>query len=65
MIIYQKTILRQALKDLDTLSKYISEIYIAPSTAKSYTEGILNELRSLSNHAESIPISTSKSVLNY
>jgi mRNA-degrading endonuclease RelE of RelBE toxin-antitoxin system len=62
---YQITILKQALKDLDELSIVISEVYKAPITAKNYTEGLILEIRSLCNHAESLPISINKEVLKY
>jgi len=62
---YKITILKQALNDLDELSCFISDVYKAPLTAKRYTEGLMFEIRSLSKHAESIPVSHNKSVLHY
>ena len=60
---YQIKILKKSIQDLDHLNLFISETYKAPLTAKRYTEGILSEIRSLSIYAESIPISTRKSIL--
>lgn len=62
---YRITILKQALKDLDELSIFIVGVYKAPITAKNYTEGLILEIRLLSKHAESLPISLKKSVLKY
>ena len=60
---YQIKVLKQSIKDLDDLAAYITESCNAPLTAKRYTEGILAEIRSLRNYAESIQFSTRESIL--
>ena len=60
---YHIKILKKSLQDIDELTEFISETYKAPLTARRYTEGILSTIRSLNKYAESIPISTRKTIV--
>jgi plasmid stabilization system protein ParE len=55
----------QADIDIENLHSFIFEYCKSPITAKRYIEGIYNKIKSLSNSAESFPISTQKSILQY
>jgi plasmid stabilization system protein ParE len=51
--------------DLDSLTNYIAFEIKSPVTALRYTRGIIAEMRKIKTHAESISISTQKSILQY
>jgi len=55
----------QADIDIENLHFYIFENCKSPITAKHYIEGIYYRIKSLSHSAESFPISTQKSILQY
>lgn len=65
MKVYAIRISIQADIDIENLHFYIFENCKSPITAKLYIEGIYNRMKSLSHSAESLPISTKKSVLQY
>lgn len=60
---YHITLLKRSLQDLDEITTFISSTYKAPLTAKKYTDGLLVSIRSLRKYAESIPVSTRKTIL--
>jgi mRNA-degrading endonuclease RelE of RelBE toxin-antitoxin system len=62
---YNVYISKEARGDLKDLADYIADILKAPLTSERYTNGLINELISLSNHAESISLSNRKSILKY
>jgi plasmid stabilization system protein ParE len=60
---YHIKILKRSLQDIDELIEFISETYKAPLTARKYAEGILSTIQSLNKYAESIPVSTRKTIV--
>ncbi len=56
---------KQADIDIESLNYYILEICKSPITSKRYIDGIFHKIKSLSYSAESYPISTQKSKLQY
>jgi len=56
---------KQADLDIENLHLYIFEICKSPITSKRYVEGIFNKIKSLTHSAESYPISSFKSILQY
>jgi plasmid stabilization system protein ParE len=65
MKFYSVRISTQADNDIENLHFYIFENCKSPITAKRYIEGIYYKMKSLSHSAESFPISTQKSILQY
>ena len=55
----------QAHIDIENLHFYIFETCKSPITSKRYTEGIYHKIKSLSHSAESYPISSLKTILQY
>jgi len=62
---YNVYISKEARADLKEIADYIADILKAPYTSKQYAFGIVEEIKHLSKYAESIPISTQKSILYY
>lgn len=62
---YAIRISKQADIDIENLHLYFFEICKSPITAKRYVEGIFNRIKSLTHSAESYPISSVKSILQY
>ncbi len=55
----------QAHIDIENLHFYIVETCKSPITSKRYIEGIYLKIKSLSHSAESYPISSLKTILQY
>jgi hypothetical protein len=62
---YTIRISEQADIDIENLHFYILEICKSPITSKRYIEGIFNKIKSLTHSAESYPITSIKSILQY
>ncbi len=62
---YTIRISKQADIDIENLHLYIFEICKSPVTSKRYVEGIFNKIKSLTHSAESYPITSFKSILQY
>jgi len=56
---------KQAHIDIENLHFYIVETCKSPITSKRYIEGIIYKITSLSHSAESHPITSLKSILQY
>jgi plasmid stabilization system protein ParE len=55
----------QAHIDIENLHYYILETCKSPLTSKRYIEGLFQKIKSLSNSAESHPITSLKFILQY
>lgn len=55
----------EAVADIDTLTNVILFQYKAPLTAKSYIQGLADEIKSLSQSADSYKIESCKSLQQY
>lgn len=62
---YKVYILKEARADLKEIGDYIADELKAPKTSKQYAVGLIEEIEQLSKHAESIAVSTHKSILKY
>lgn len=62
---YTIRISKQADIDIENLHFYIFEICKSPITSKRYIEGIFLKIKSLAHSAESYPITSIKSILQY
>jgi len=62
---YSVFVSENAQLDLNNLTDYISLELKSPISAFRYTNGIIAEMKKLGIHAESIPISSRKSILKY
>jgi plasmid stabilization system protein ParE len=51
--------------DLNSLTDYIAFELKSPITSLRYTKGIIAEMQKIKTHAESISVSTQKSILQY
>lgn len=56
---------KEARADLKEIADYIADEFKAPKTSKKYAVGLIDEIEQLSKHAESIAVSTHKSILKY
>jgi plasmid stabilization system protein ParE len=65
MKVYAVKISMQANSDIENLHSYIYEHCKSPLTAKRYVEGLYLRIKSLAHSAESFPISSQRSVLQY
>lgn len=62
---YTIRISKQADIDIENLHIYIFEVCKSPITSKRFVEGLFNKIKSLTHSAESYPISSIKSVIQY
>lgn len=62
---YNVYISKEARDDLKSLADYIADVLKAPLTSENYTNGLINELFSLSKYAEAIPLSNRQSIMKY
>ena len=62
---YTVRISEQAYKDVENLQFIIADLYKSPITAGRYVAGIIRTINSLAKSAESYPVSTLSSILQY